>query len=88
MYVSRKLGRANFQAKGPVWPRPLPVCPCVSFLKQIYFFLYWLGWVFLAVCEGFSSCIEQGLLLNAVRGLLPVVSSLVTEHGLKVRGLR
>ena len=53
-----------------------------SFLKKklIYLFLAALG---LHCCsQAFSSCGERGLLFVAVRGLLIVVVSLVTEHGL------
>ena len=53
------------------------------FFKLIYSFIYfWLYWVFVAACELFSSCGEQGLLFVAVHGLLIVVASLVAEHGL------
>ena len=40
------------------------------------------GWVFVAAL-GLSSCIEQGLLFVAVRGLLIAVTPLVSEHRLE-----
>ena len=45
----------------------------------IYLFMAVLG---LHCCtRAFSSCVERGLLLVAVRGLLIAVASLVVEHG-------
>ena len=54
-----------------------------SFLKNLFilFIYFWLHWVFVAA-RPFSSCGERGLLFVAVRGLLIVVASLVTEHRL------
>ena len=46
----------------------------------IYLFLAALGLCFCA--WAFSSCGDRGLLFVAVHGLLIVVASLVTEHGL------
>ena len=37
------------------------VCVCVCVQFQILF-IYWLCWVFVAVCRHFSGCGEQGLL--------------------------
>ena len=52
----------------------------MNYNLTIFFFLAALG---LHCCaRAFSSCGEQGLLLVAVHGLLIVVASLVTEHGL------
>ena len=45
------------------------------------FIYFWLRWVFVAVCELFSSCGERGLLFVAALGFLIVVASLVAEHG-------
>ena len=38
--------------------------------------------------RAFSSCVEQGLLLNAVQGILTAASSLAAERRLKARGLQ
>ena len=59
------------------------------FLK-IYLFIYlFLAMLGLCCCAwAFSSCGEWGLLFVAVCGLLIVVTSLVAEHGLWVRGLQ
>ena len=43
--------------------------------KFIYLFIFGCAWAF-------SSCGEQGLLFDVVRGLLIAVASLVEEHGL------
>ena len=52
----------------------------VFFFKLIYLFLAALG---LRCCaRAFSSCGERGLLFVAVRGLLIVVASVVSEHWL------
>ena len=52
--------------------------------KFIYLFIYlFLDALGLRCCaRAFSSCVERGLLLVAVRGLLIAVASLVAEHGL------
>ena len=56
------------------------------FLNFIYFFVAALGPRCCA--RAVSSCGEWGPLLVAIRRLLIVVSSLVVEHGLQVRGLQ
>ena len=49
----------------------------------IYLCIYfWLHWIFVAACELFSSCGEQGLLFVVVRRLLIMVVFLVAEHRL------
>ena len=63
----------------------------------LYFLMYLLSTALCLCCgarafsscgeQAFSSCGEQGLLFAAVRGLLTVVSFLVAERGLQVRGL-
>ena len=46
-------------------------------------FIYFLAALGLCCCvRAFSSCVERGLLLVEVRGLLIAVASLVAEHGL------
>ena len=52
----------------------------IFFYKFIYLFLAVLG----VSCRAptFSSCVERGLLLVVVHGLLIAVASLVVEHGL------
>ena len=57
-----------------------------TFLAQSFFlnlFILFLAVLGLRCCvQAFSSCGERGLLLVAVHGLLIVVASLITEHGL------
>ena len=51
----------------------------------MYLFIYfWLHWIFVAACELFSSCGEQGLLFMVVHRLLIMVVFLVAEHRLQV----
>ena len=52
-----------------------------------FFFFFWLHWVFVAARGLFSSCSEQGLLLEVCKPLT-VVASPVAEHGLQARGLQ
>ena len=48
-----------------------------------YFYFLFLASLDLRCCaRAFSSCVERGLILVAVRGLLTAVASLVAEHGL------
>ena len=55
----------------------------VNMITFILIFLKFLSVLALCCCAwAFSSCGEQGLLLVVVRGLLIVVASLVSEHGL------
>ena len=59
----------------------------LKFFKNIYIFIFIfnLFLVALGLCccaWAFSSCSEQGLLFVMVHGLLNVVASLVSEHGL------
>ena len=65
------------------------VCVCalclllteITFFFNIYMFIYWLCWVFVAV-RGFSLvAVSESYSLVAVCGLLKVVASLVAEHG-------
>ena len=61
-------------------------CQMISFFLSFFFFLAALG---LCCCAwAFSSCGEPGLLFLAVHRLLPVVASLVAEHGLQACGLQ
>ena len=54
-----------------------------------FFFNLFLAALGLHCCaRAFSSCIEQGLLLIVVHGLLIVVASLVADHRLQVRRLQ
>ena len=49
---------------------------------KIYLFIYWLYWVFIAVC-GLSLVVASGgYSFVVVHGLLISVASLVAEHGL------
>ena len=51
--------------------------------RSIVLFCFFLAALGLRCCAwAFSSCVERGLLVVAVRGLLIVVASLVVEHGL------
>ena len=52
--------------------QPIIIIIIIQFL-QIYLFIYWLRWVFVAA---------RGLLFIAVHGLLIAVASLAVEHGL------
>ena len=53
------------------------------FFLTLFYYLFIFGCVGLCCCvRDFSSCSEQGLLFIVVHGLLIVVASLVTEHGL------
>ena len=59
------------------------------FLHYILFYnvfmlvsLFWLCWVFIAVCKLLSSCSKQGLLSGCVLELLTMVASLIVERGL------
>ena len=72
---------------------PSPYCQasiilCASFtltawlLKNLFIYLFWLRWVFVAARGLFSSCGERGLLFVAVHGLLIAVASLVAKHRL------
>ena len=55
----------------------------------INLFILFLAALGLHCCaRAFSSCVEWGLLLVVVCGLLIVVVSLVVEHGLQARGLQ
>ena len=63
-------------------PLPLRLFSLLFNLKNIFSFLFWLRWVFVAVRGLFSSCGKRGLLLIAVHGLLIAVASLVVKHGL------
>ena len=62
------------------------VPPAFLYSLSYYFALSQLtvfsGWVFVAAL-GLSSCIKQGLLFVAVRGLLIAVTPLVSEHRLE-----
>ena len=52
-------------------------------IQELFYFILFLAALGLRCCMwAFSSCSEQGLLFIAVHGLLIVVASLVTEHGL------
>ena len=69
--------------------RPYHLWLLQSVWRFFFFFLIHLFiYLFLAVlglhrcARTFSSCGERGLLFVAVRGLLIVVASLVSEHGL------
>ena len=54
-----------------------------SLFFKLYFIYLVLAVLGLRCCmRAFSSCSEQGLLFDAVRRLLIVVTSLVPEHGL------
>ena len=58
----------------------LVLCHTFIFVGQfpLFFFNFYL---FIFGCAGaFSSCSEQGLLFDAVHGLLTAVGSLVVEH--------
>ena len=71
---------------------------CVGWLTRLTYFLFFFPftfiYLFMAVfglhccAQAFSSCGERGLLFVAVRRLLIVVASLVTQHGLQVCGLQ
>ena len=63
--------------------RELGVFYQLFFFFLINLFIYFLAALGLRCCaRAFSSCVEQGLLFIAVRGLLLAVASLVAEHGL------
>ena len=54
-----------------------------SFTYLLFYLFLFLTALGLRFCVwAFSSCVEQGLLFMAVRGLLIAVASFVAEHGL------
>ena len=64
--------------------------PTLFYLDKRNFIIFGGAGAALGLCccaRAFSSCAERGLLFIVVRGLL-IVSSLVAEHGLQVRGLQ
>ena len=69
-----------------VCPQNFPYILRITTLSPIFFlinlFIFWLRWIFIAVCGLFSSCSEQGLLFVAVRGLLIAVAFLAKQRAL------
>ena len=53
-----------------------------TLVSFIIYFYFWLGWVFVAICELFQVAASRGYSLVVVCGLLFAVASLVVEHGL------
>ena len=54
----------------------------MDFLKNLFYFYFWLLWVFVAACGLSLVAASGGQLFVVVRGLLIAVASLVAEHGL------
>ena len=52
------------------------------FCFQVFYFIYWLLWVFIAVSGLSLVAVSGGYYLVVVLGLLIVVASCVAEHGL------
>ena len=48
----------------------------------LFFLLFWLQWVLVAVCRLLSSCSQQGLFVTVVLRLLIAVPFLAEEHRL------
>ena len=54
----------------------------VSFLIDLFIYLFLAALGLRCCAQAFSSCGERGLLFVAVCGLLIAVASLIVEHGL------
>ena len=57
-------------------------CESPVFLKNIYYFYFWLCWVFITACRLSLAAANRGCSLVAVYGLLIAGASLVVEHRL------
>ena len=73
----------------PSWTQLVLTSFChVLWLCHIFCFLFLAALGLHCCARAFSSCGNWGLLFVAVHGLLIVVASLATEHGLQVHGLQ
>ena len=78
---SRKLRGVGKKTK-EILPHNIPHSQAVSFLINLFIYLFLAALGLHCCARAFSGCSEQGVLFVVMRGLLIAVASLVAEQGL------